>query len=279
MSSTAPSYSPLTSLCLAAYSIIKRSGALDIGICKRAFLEVYFFYKRHLEDPFYNFSRRYPALFRDGIVLDIGANCGYTALVFAGSNAKKVYAFEPDPDNLNAIKAIVTRKSLSQTIVIVPAAVGSEDGSLQLWRNLGHHADHRIATESFKAEHQDTAQTTITVPVVSIDSYLEKNRINDEVTFIKIDVQGFEPPVCQGLIRTLERFPEISVALEYCPVQIDELGFSSSDLLSFFRSKGFTLYLMKRDGSLSTFSNEDLAAIMTARAYADILATRLPLTI
>jgi FkbM family methyltransferase len=268
------SYSLLTNVLLHGYRALKKSGVLDYDIPKQFFQGSYFLYKRYLEDPFYNLARRYPDLFRDGIVLDIGANCGYTALVFSTTAAQKVYAFEPDPDNIKMLKDLVTKKRLTQRVNVVAAAVGASDGELTLWRNPGHHADHRIATDSFKAEHSDVLDSAIRVPVVSIDAFLERNCPISRVSFIKIDVQGYEPAVCEGLLKTLNRFPDVRVALEYCPAQIDELGFSSSGLLELFESMGFSWYLIGKNGTLKRFSQVEIDNTISRRGYVDLLATR-----
>jgi FkbM family methyltransferase len=269
-----PSYSLLTRLLLGAYGTVKKSGILERKLPKRLFLGLYFLYKKYIEDPFFNLAHRHPYLFGDGIVLDVGANCGYTALTFASTAAKKIYAFEPDPENVKMLHEIIAAKQLSKKVNVVAAAVGAKDGELKLWRNLGHHADHRIATDSFAQGHDSLAESTITVPVVSIDSFLAKNCPDELVTFIKIDVQGYEPPVCDGLTKTLERFPNISLALEYCPAQINELGFSSTDLLEFFKSRGFTWYIIEKNGSLKPFTQSVVDSSIAHRGYIDLLATR-----
>jgi hypothetical protein len=72
----------------------------------------------------------------------------------------------------------------------------------------------------------------------------------------------------------LTRFPNISCALEYCPAQIEELGFSSRDIIDFFHVRGFKLYVLERSGSLSHLTQTTLEAAVGCRGYANILATR-----
>src|SRR5438046_712364 len=105
-------YSLITRALLKTYAVIKRSGALETPLSKRCFQEVYFLYKRFLEDPYDRFCQRYPELFTGDVVLDIGANCGYTASVFAKAarGSSHVYAFEPDPTNVEILEAVLARK-------------------------------------------------------------------------------------------------------------------------------------------------------------------------
>ena len=54
---------------------------------------------------------------------------------------------------------------------------------------------------------------------VCVDDWLEKEGI-DKVDFIKIDVDGPEPRVLQGLVRTFERNPQLKLIIEYYPLYI-----------------------------------------------------------
>ena len=59
--------------------------------------------------------------------------------------------------------------------------------------------------------------------MVSIDSFLESKP--GPVSFVKIDVQGYELAVCQGMQNTLRKNLDITIVLEYTPSAMRELGF------------------------------------------------------
>src|ERR1700681_1176455 len=84
-----------------AYSAVRRSGLLKTQIGKKLFAGSYFFYKRHIEDDLRFLIGRNRWLLQGGNVLDIGANIGYTAALFAeGIDADRVvFAFEPEDYN------------------------------------------------------------------------------------------------------------------------------------------------------------------------------------
>jgi len=274
LATSTPTYSPLTRLLLGCYASLKKTGVLELPLAKRAFLNSYFLYKRYLEDPFFKFSRRYPELFEGGVVLDVGANCGYTAIVFAQTGASHVYAFEPDAANVTMLNNVLSSRGVDKKVTVVAAAVGAEDGFVDLWFNAGHHADHRVATSAFKDTSEDHRAGIVRVPLVALDSFVAKPDIDCSVSFIKIDVQGFELPVCQGMAKILDRFPQVSCALEYCPAQIEELGFSGPAVLDFFTQRGFNLFLLEKTGRLRECTPHALLGAMDGRGYVDILATR-----
>jgi FkbM family methyltransferase len=169
---------------------------------------------------------------------------------------------------------VLRSRNLERRVTVVQSAVGAEDGFVDLWFNADHHADHRIATTAFKETREDLTNSMARVPLVALDSFVQALEVNREVSFIKVDVQGFELPVCRGMAGLLDRFPTITCALEYCPVQIEELGFSAGEVLDFFTGRGFRLFLMDKTGTLAVLEDATLAAAISGRGYVDILATR-----
>jgi FkbM family methyltransferase len=272
--SNSPKYSPLTRAMLLLYSSVKRTGLLESRVAKRLFLASYFLYKRYFEDPFFKFSRIHPELFEGGIVLDVGANCGYTSQVFAQTKATHVYAFEPDGENIATLTKVLSARNLLSRVTAMQAAVGAENGAVDLWFNVAHHADHRIATDAFKNSNQACSNRLVRVPMVTLDSFVSDLGEDTRVSFIKIDVQGFELPVCQGMLGILDRFEDVTCALEYCPIQIEELGFSAPAVLNLFESRGFKLFIMDSNGALRLCEPVALAALLSARGYVDLIATR-----
>src|ERR1700750_2414824 len=65
------------------YTLARKSDLLDTRVGRKLFTASYFLYKRYLEDPFATLIKKNPGLFRNGDILDIGANIGYTAALFA----------------------------------------------------------------------------------------------------------------------------------------------------------------------------------------------------
>ena len=222
----------------AAFGTVRASRILETNLGRNFFVTCYFQYKRYAEDPYARLVRRRPDLFRGGDVLDVGANVGYTAVVFAGalSEGRKVYAFEPEPFNVELLTATVARRGLKDKVVPVQAAVGAEEGSVELWINRAHPADHRVRTAAF--EKQVRNEKTITVPLLSLDGFVRQRGLSS-ISFIKMDVQGFEPAVCAGMEQTLATNPNAAVGLEYMPEAIEALGFRPVELLDWFRQRGY----------------------------------------
>ncbi len=134
---------------------------------------------------------------RDGVALDVGANVGCTALLLS-TLARKTVAFEPSPTTFNFLQKNVETAS-ANNVIPVNAGLGSEPASLNLvippvCRGSGVISDTPLAnhmTESIKIIRGDDV----------VDSILGSTPVD----FIKIDVEGFELSVLNGLTRTLAR--------------------------------------------------------------------------
>ena len=261
---------------LSAYSLVKRSGFLQTSLGRSLFKSAYFLYKRFIEDDLRDLLRAHPAIVGEGNILDIGANIGYTATVLAraAQAGRKVYAFEPEPFNFKLLQDTALQPAVAGKIIPLQSAVGAADGTINLWINDRHHADHRVATEQFRSEHSDlehSGSNQVSVPLVSIDSFLQKNPA--PVSFVKIDVQGYELAVCQGMTETLRQNPGIVIVLEFMPSAMRELGYESSRLIDLFVERDFKVYQVHPRGKLSP----GIPDTMSDSSYCDLLFSRTPI--
>src|SRR5580692_4873447 len=256
------------------YNVAHSAGLLDLPLFKRVFLFSYFLYKRWYEDPFWTLAKRSPELFTGGDILDIGANIGYTACVFAAAmqGPGKVYAFEPDEASFATLDEIIRRKRLGGTVETFNMAVGNADGSLAFWHNEEHSADHRVLTEQFKASRPSGEKVT-TVAVTSVDNFAASRNLQ-KISFIKIDVQGYELAVCEGMRKTMEKFPGLCIAFEYAPDGMRELGFEPSELLDFFRFAGYRLHILTRAATTLTRANHEIELAAERSGYIDVLCSK-----
>ena len=256
-----------------AYGLANRLGVLNNPAVGDLFVRTYFAYKR-LSDPFAPLMRRQPDLFRGGHVLDVGANVGYTASVFARGLAPgfKVFAFEPERQNFERLVRTMRRLGLADRVDAVHAAVGAGEGTVGLWRDVRHHAGHRITTDAFRAGRGVAASDT--VPLLSLDRFARERGIAGAVRFVKIDVEGYEPPVCEGMVATVEANPRLVVAVEYSPWTMGQMGFRPESVLDFFLTRGFVIQVLHEDGGLEAFDARRPERHLAGRLYVDLLCAR-----
>jgi FkbM family methyltransferase len=254
------------------YWLCERTRVLDVSMFRTAYREFYFSYKKLVEDPFSGLVATRPDLFRNGNVVDVGAHIGYTTSLFlrATSPGFHVFAVEPDAANVRELRRTIGHLAAEHRVVVVEAAAGSSDGKVEFWHNPRHPGDHRVASEAFLSHRPVTAMRT--VPLRRVDTILgEHGAESQRLAFVKIDAQGCELAVCEGLGDLLDRDPRPAVAIEYAPGEIEEQGRNPEDLLEFFRRRRFALHLLAKDGSAGPATADHLAAALERRGYADIL--------
>jgi FkbM family methyltransferase len=254
------------------YSLGRRSGLLETQFGRKLFTTSYFLYKRYVEDAFAALAKRHPGLFRDGDILDVGANIGYTAAVFAHAADRDatVYAFEPEPFNFRLLQASVRDRHLEKRVVPVHSAVGERSGDIQLWINEQHHADHRVATDALRANVAHAADGYVTVPMISVDEFLAQRSSPRKICLVKIDVQGYELAVCRGMESAILHQPGAAIAIEYMPEAMTDLGYQAHALLEWFQAREFKMYSLSKDGRLTAGISNELAE----KGYVDLVFTR-----
>lgn len=163
---------------------------------------------------------------RNDLVADVGAFIGlYTvALAKRCGPAGKVVAFEPDPENFQALQAHIELNGVRDHVELIEAAVGEQDGILSF--ESGKSSESRIA-----------ASGRMRVRCVRLDSIFADRPMN----ILKIDVEGYEEAALKGalgLLRDPRRCPR-RIYLEVHPYAWPELGTTSESVLRLLAECGY----------------------------------------
>jgi FkbM family methyltransferase len=162
------------------------------------------------------------------VFYDIGANLGFFSLLAAhlvGLDKGRVYAFEAAPDNARAIQANAELNGIPN-ITVIDKAVSSRSGMGRLqivddqsWSKLEEYGEH------------PHTERLIDVELVAIDDLLRAGELAPP-TAVKIDVEGAEIAVLEGMRETLER---------HQPAVICELHDTHREFLQAMSSVGYRL--------------------------------------
>jgi FkbM family methyltransferase len=131
-------------------------------------------------------------------VFDIGASTGIYTLISALNNKRKVFAFEPLPAGFRRLNRNIEINGCSN-IKTVNAAVGNYDGDIKLYIPEGF-----LPTDSSTLKGFRKANKIITIPAVTLDSFVAENTIS-RVDLIKMDTEGTEHLVLEGARNILKR--------------------------------------------------------------------------
>jgi FkbM family methyltransferase len=249
-----------------------RLGLLSSKPARRLFNRAYFAYKRRLEDPFYALTQLHPEFFRGGHVIDVGANIGYTASVFAAAIEPpfRVWAFEPGSENFRQLESTIADNGLGPRVTAIRSAVGDTTGKSTLAINEFHPGDHQINEGSGGQIGNERLEE---VEVTTVDEAVRTREIT-AVAFIKVDVQGYELRVCKGMARTLEKNPSAIVVVEYSPAALREYGADPRELTRFFAERGYVGYRLTQRGMLEQIDAANPPQELPGSGYMDILFAR-----
>jgi FkbM family methyltransferase len=130
-------------------------------------------------------------------VYDIGANIGYVALSLAKrvGPGGKVIAFEPVPRNIEALRHNIEINGLTNVRLLELAA---SDRTGEAVIRMGENP----STASLVWHRNDPSAAEFHIKTVSIDELVEAGELSNP-KFVKIDVEGTEGSVLQGMRRTL----------------------------------------------------------------------------
>lgn len=154
------------------------------------------------------------------VCLDVGANIGNHSVVMA-QHCRQLHAFEPIPFIFE-----VLRKNLdiNTTNVKAHCIALSNEQSLQ---NIYVDPAGNLGKSSMLNDNADS-DNSIEISAVCGDEFL--SGIKGSVDFVKIDVEGFEPRVVQGLQQTIVESQPV-ILLEWNSSQT-RTGFAESDLFT-----------------------------------------------
>lgn len=173
-----------------------------------------------------------------GLVLEIGANIGYFALIEmdALEEGAELVAFEPDDRNVDLLKTNLALNDRLGTTSVERAAVGPERGTAEL--QLSSHSNlNQIRSETVIDDNHDTGET-VTVDMWSIDEYLDEyDYAPDDVVAVRMDIEGYETEVLRGMETVLRADGPTVVSLE---VHANALEYDArAELLDRFDDHGF----------------------------------------
>ncbi|PBQ34074.1 hypothetical protein CNR22_20595 [Sphingobacteriaceae bacterium] len=206
---------------------------------------------------------------RGDVVLDIGANIGYYALILAKLVGEKgrVHCFEPDKKNFSHLENATLNYG---NILINNLAAGPKTETLKIYTSKNLNVDHR----TYKPEEFDQE---LEIEAVSMDDYWVKKDPAEagRVDFIKMDIQGFEMQAIQGMKSILRKNTDIKIISEFWPYGLKKAGSSVTDYFTFLTEQGFNCYLLTKN-SLEKLSLDKVLSFegLGEETYFNIFASR-----
>lgn len=166
-------------------------------------------------------------------VVDVGANIGYNAVYAArrvGSSGR-VFAIEPAADNLAVLERNIAAARLSN-VIVYPVAAGRARGSRRFYLRGETSAVNSLYPQSCYASVTDI----LDVPIERLDDL-----VDDGADLVKIDVEGAELEVLEGMTRLLRR-SGLALIVEWHPRLQAMAGYEPDALPRWLIERGWKLH-------------------------------------
>lgn len=167
-------------------------------------------------------TRFFAQFFEPGdLVFDVGANRGDMSDALLRGGARGI-AFEPQSEMVEFVEA---RCGRNPNLTVLTCGVGAESGTATLFVNDGHTG----ASSMLDDWGGEACAVSRTVPIVTLREMVERY---GRPRYVKIDVEGFEVPVLDGLREAVpylsfeqsrDREGGVAAALD-CMERLRELG-------------------------------------------------------
>lgn len=146
--------------------------------------------KKRAKFIFSSYRLEHIIFLKDDIVIDCGANYGDLALTLLKIiNPSNYFGIEPGPS------FIMLKKNVSNNSILINKALGKKNENLPFYVSETEADSSLIETSNFT--------NILNVPVIKLEDLIKEYNIK-EIKLLKIEAEGYEPEILEGLGKSLK---------------------------------------------------------------------------
>lgn len=163
------------------------------------------------------------------VIFDVGAQLGVYALLGARWVAPggRVFAFEPGPETVSALRRHVKLNDAEKIVEVVPAACGASPGTATMF-TVGTHDHNTLSPAALGLKDPQAVE----VQVVTLDAFSKERGIRPHL--VKIDTEGWELHILRGAVDLVEQ-EDIFFVVEMHPYAWEGAGYDRADMERFLQ--------------------------------------------
>jgi FkbM family methyltransferase len=170
---------------------------------------------------------------RNSKCLDVGANFGFfTCLMARFCHQGKVIGIEPNRHVYELLRDNIYINGFQGHAIPKHAAISDLVGTLTLHRRITRSGNTSIQKpdQAFLDVIGEQTSESFQIVCLRVDDLLPE--FDNQIDFIKIDVEGAEPLVMRGAKQTISANPQLNIVMEWSPGQIKGAGFNVDDFVN-----------------------------------------------
>lgn len=184
-------------------------------------------------------------------VADVGANIGFYSLLFADrvGTAGRVWAFEPDPQNFRLLQWNLDANGFTPHANTFRLAAFHRRARVRLSQETVNLGGHSVLPEG----HSAVPGTFLEVDAAPLDEC-----IPGPLDLMKIDAEGSEPFIWDGMRRLRAESPQLEIVMEFDARYIASKRRDPAAFLAQIRAERFSMARIRPDAELETVSDAEL---------------------
>ncbi|MDG0815899.1 FkbM family methyltransferase [Bdellovibrio svalbardensis] len=174
-------------------------------------------------------------------MLEVGSNLGWHTVAMGKYLTEGlILAVEPEMKNFQLLSRNITLNELKQ-VKCVRAALSNYKGHGSLSLSGGNFGDHILDPQSLLDK-----RPLVEVEVLTGDELVSQETGFTKLDFIKIDAQGSECKILEGLKETIQKFKP-AIMVEYSPRHISAAGDSVFEIFAFIEKNSYFPFQIVED--------------------------------
>jgi FkbM family methyltransferase len=187
-------------------------------------------------------------------VVDIGANFGYYTILAAANVGRrgKVFALEPHPRNFEILKKNINVNGFESFTRVYQCAALDRRSKIELFTYREFMGSHSLFQYGGG---EATRDGSVFVDAVPLDEL-----INTRVDVVKIDAEGSEPFILEGMRGVIDRSPDIKILMEFNRPMILHTQQNVSHFIERITSLGLTPQIVTDQSTAEPFQESEVMA-------------------
>jgi len=212
---------------------------------------------------------KFLSIHKENIFVDIGSHYGYYSIITAKKYKKaKILAFEPVPENLKILRKNIKFNKL-KNIKLYNYALSNKNGLFEF--KLSEASD----SSGFHGHPLTPTIKTIKAKTKKLDNIIKSEKLINQLSVIKIDTEGHEIEVLDGMKKIIKKNNRINFFIEFNPKCLLHAGKKPEDLLIFLEKNNFITYAIDEINKKINYINKNnWNNFVDYKKYINILAIK-----